>query len=284
MAFTYTHTENLESPSGYTTTLSIDNITIESPSEVNNDSTLNTSASENKVLKIYHEQFGSIKAQIDVTREVNETNVLDKTYMAGSLAREDYAIGTTQGQAIIAKLQATWPDEVSSYTTHSKNLVAEYTAQRPPYTNDSISFYNFEEPSDEIKTTFGASYEQYMSWYGLKFDKTTEEVLAKFVIPAEEMLRVDDATYTNVSSNLPMSDYHFYARIHDKSNNVNENVDVYFLADADAMQEWCTENSYTFPYNISDSSIKPKLMIWGCVYNTTTRAFTHIKAYTREEA
>jgi hypothetical protein len=81
-----------------------------------------------------------------------------------------------------------------------------------------------------------------------------------------------------------MGDYHFYARIHDKSNNVNEHVDVYFLADADAMQEWCTENSYTFPYNISDSSIKPKLMIWGCVYNTTTRAFTHIKAYTREEA
>ena len=116
MAFTYTHTENLESPSGYTTTLSIDNITIESPSEVNNDSTLNTSASENKVLKIYHEQFGSIKAQIDVTREVNETNVLDKTYMGGSLAREDYAIGTTQGQAIIAKLQATWPNEVSSFT------------------------------------------------------------------------------------------------------------------------------------------------------------------------
>lgn len=284
MAFTYTHTENLESPSGYTTTLLIDNITIQAPSEVNNDSTVNTSVSEDKVLKIYHEQFGAIKASIDTTVEVNEANVLDKTYMGGSLVREDYAVGTTQGQAIVAKLQATWPDEIPSYTTHGKNSVAEYTPQRPPYTNNSISFYNFEEPSDAIKTTFNASYEQYMSWYGLKFDKVTEDVLAKFVIPAEEMERIDSVTYTNVSSNLPMGAYHFYARIHDKSNNINENIDVYFLTDSDVMRAWCTENSYTFPYNTSDPSIKPKIMIWGCVYNTTTNAFTHIKAYTREEA
>lgn len=284
MPFTYTHTENLESPTGHTTTLSIDNITIESPSEVNDDTTLNTTASESKVLKLYHENFGGIKSQIDVASEVNENNVLDKTYMGGSLAREDYSVGTTAGQAIVAKLQATWPDEISSYTTYSKNLVAEYTAQRPPYTNDSISFYNFEEPSDAIKTTFNASYQQYMSWYGLKFDKVTEDVLAKFVIPAEEMERIDPTTYGEVSGGLPLGSYHFYARIHDKSNNINENIDVYFLSDANIVQDWCTENSYTFPYNVSDGSIKPKLMIWGCVYNTTTNTFTHIKAYTREEA
>ena len=284
MTFTYTHIENLKSRTGFTTTLTKDNVRIEMPSEVNNDSTVNTTLSENMILRHYHEQIGSVKTQVNVARDVDENNALDKTYMAGSLAREDYSIGTTQGQAIVAKLEATWPDELPSYTAHGNNLVAEYTANRPPYVNDSISFYNFEEASDAVKTTFGASYQQYMPWYGLKFDTVTESVLAKFVIPAEEMLRVDETSYYNVQTALPVGSYHFYARIHDKSNNINENIDVYFLSAPDLVETWCTENSYTFPYDISDTTIEPKLMIWGCVYNTTTNAFTHIKAYTREEA
>lgn len=284
MSIIITHTENLNSSSGYTTTLVKDNIKIECPSERDNDSALNETKSKDKILNIYHENHGSVKAQINVARVVNEDSAHDITYMDGSVSRNDYAVGTTQGQAIVAKLQATWPEEIPSYTTHGKNLVAEYTAQRPPYTNDSISFYNFEEPSDAIKTTFNASYEQYMSWHGLKFDKVTEDVLAKFVIPAEEMERVDPDTYIEVLNGLPLGSYHFYARIHDKSDNINENIDVYFLSDANIVKDWCTENSYTFPYDISDSSIEPKLMIWGCVYNITSNTFTHIKAYTRQEA
>jgi hypothetical protein len=193
-------------------------------------------------------------------------------------------VGTTEGQAIVAKLEETWADEVSSYTTNSENIVSEYTASRPPYTNNIISFYNFEEPSDAIKTTFNATYEQYNHWYGLKFDTVTESVLAKFVIPAKEMERVDPTVYTAVSNHLPISSYHFYARIHDKSNNVNENIDVYFMADPVFVGAWCTENSYIFPYDITDLTIAPKLLIWGCVYNTVSGEITHVKAYTREES
>ena len=186
-------------------------------------------ASENEVLKTWHENVGSVKKQMESIMSVNPASTMDVTYMGGVVARTDYSIGTTQGQAIVAKLEATWPDELPSYTAHGNNLVAEYTANRPPYVNDSISFYNFEEASDAVKTTFGASYQQYMSWYGLKFDTVTESVLAKFVIPAEEMLRVDETSYYNVQTALPVGSYHFYARLHDKSNTVFENIDVYFL-------------------------------------------------------
>jgi len=283
MTITYTHTANIESPTGYTTELFVDNIRIETPSILNDNSTVvNINKSENKALMLYQENLGIIKSQLEYVNTVTDAH--DVTYMNGGLARHDYAVGTTEGQAIVAKLEETWPDEVSSYTTHSKNLVAEYLILRPPYTNNTISFYNFEEPSDAIKTTFNATYEQYKPWYGLKFDTVTESVLAKFVIPAQEMERVDPTVYTAVSNHLPISSYHFYARIHDKSNNVNENIDVYFMADPVFVGAWCTENSYIFPYDITDLTIAPKLLIWGCVYNTVSGEITHVKAYTREEA
>ena len=284
MAITYTHTANIESPTGYTTELFVDNIRLEIPSILNDNSTVNLNKSENKALIMYQENLGIIKSQLEYIGTVTESAARDDIYMNGVLARHDYAVGTTQGQAIVAKLEETWADEVSSYTTHSKNLVAEYPANRPPYVNDSISFYNFEEPSDAIKTTFNATYEQYNHWYGLKFDTVTESVLAKFVIPEQEMERVDPTVYNAVSNHLPISSYHFYARIHDKSNNVNENIDVYFMADPVFVGAWCTENSYIFPYDITDLTIAPKLLIWGCVYNTVSGEITHVKAYTREEA
>ena len=47
--------------------------------------------------------------------------------MDGSLARQDYTVGTTQGQAIVTKLEADWADEVPDYSAHATNLVAEFT-------------------------------------------------------------------------------------------------------------------------------------------------------------
>ena len=286
ITYTYTHTANIESPTGYTTELFVDNIIIGVPSILNDNSTVvNINKSENKALMLYQENDGIIKSHRQYVSTINKFAVHDVIYMNGGLARHDYAVGTTEGQAIVAKLEETWADEVSSYTTNSENIVSEYTASRPPYTNNIISFYNFEEPSDAIKTTFNATYEQYKAWYGLKFDTVTESVLAKFVIPEQEMERVDPTVYNAVSNHLPMGTVHtFYARIHDKSNNVNENIDVYFLADPFFVGTWCTENSYVFPYDITDLTIAPKLLIWGCVYNTVSGEITHVKAYTREEA
>lgn len=286
MSLTYEHLSNVpNSWNGYITRVTdSDGLIIEVYSELNNDGEVNETISEKKALKAY-QHATTVRNQIDHALTVDGSTAKDVTYMNGSAARTDYAVGTTEGQAIVTQLETTWPDEVSSYSDNPLNLVAEYSPTRPPYTNDSISFYHFEAPSNSIKTTFNANYEKYNNWYGLKFDKVTEDVLAKFVIPSEEMERVDIDTWNEVNDKLPSSShYHFYARIHDKSNNINENIDVYFQADPSDMKAWCTENSYTFPYDNTDASIAPLLTIWGCVYNTSTKVISHVKAYTRTTA
>jgi hypothetical protein len=279
MTFTYSH---ITRDSILLTTLTdSDGNLVEVPSKLNADNSVNETLSKKFAENIYY-QNTTVQTQINHISSVNSTQVKDTTYLNGSATRTDYAVGTTQGQAIVATLNDDFSGEVSSFDNNTMNLVGEYTAQRPPYNvNNNISFYNFDVPTDTIKNSFGATYQEYKKWYGLKFDTVTNDVLAKFVIPESEMKRVDVDTYNEINALLPPHSYQFYARIHDKSSNINENVDVYFQADPSVMKSWCTTNSYTFPYDTTDNTIEPLLFIWGCVYNTTSETITHVKAYAR---
>ena len=253
-------------------------------SVLNADDTVNIPLSNKAAESLYY-QYTTVQDQMDRISLIDSSQVKDTTYLNGSAARTDYAVDTTEGQVIVTKLNTEFSGEVPSYDDNSMNLVGEYTAQRPPYNvNNTISFYNFDALTDTIKTRFGATYQEYRKWYGLKFDTVTKDVLAKFVIPDGEMKRVDIDNYTKINNALPAISYPFYARIHDESGNVNENVDVYFQADPDVMKTWCTDNTYVFPYDTTDTTIVPMLFIWGCVYNTTTEEITHVKAYTRTTA
>ena len=279
MTFTYSH---ITRDSILITTMTdSDGRLVEVPSKLNADNSVNETLSKKFAESIYY-QNTTVQTQVNHIASINATQVKDTTYLNGSATRTDYAVGTTQGQAIVATLNDDFSGEVSSFDNNTMNLVGEYTAQRPPYNvNNNISFYNFDAPTDTIKNSFGATYQEYRDWYGLKFDTVTNDVLAKFVIPETEMKRVDVDTYNEINALLPPHSYQFYARIHDKSSNINENVDVYFQADPSVMKSWCTTNSYTFPYDTNDNTIEPLLFIWGCVYNTTSETITHVKAYAR---
>ena len=279
MTFTYSH---ITRDSILLTTLTdSDGSLVEVGSKLNADNSVNETLSKKLAEGVYY-STRTVQTQIERTLSVDATQVKDTTYLNGSATRTDYAVGTTQGQAIVTKLNNDFSGEVSSFDNNTMNLVGEYTAQRPPYNvNNNISFYNFDAPTDTIKNSFGATYNEYKSWYGLKFDTVTNDVLAKFVIPESEMKRVDVDTYNEINALLPPHSYQFYARIHDKSSNINENVDVYFQADPSVMKSWCTANSYTFPYDTTDNTIEPLLFMWGCVYNTTSETITHVKAYAR---
>ena len=235
---------------------------VEIPSKLNADNSVNETLSKKLAESVYYSNR-TVQTQVNHIASINATQVKDTTYLNGSATRTDYAVGTTQGQAIVATLNDDFSGEVSSFDNNTMNLVGEYTAQRPPYNiNNNISFYNFDVPTDTIKNSFGATYNEYKSWYGLKFDTVTNDVLAKFVIPESEMKRVDVDTYNEINALLPTHSYQFYARIHDKSSNINENVDVYFQADPSVMKSWCTTNSYTFPYDTTDTTIEP-LLLYG---------------------
>ena len=279
MTFTYSHITRDSIP--LTTLTDSDGSLVEVGSKLNADNSVNETLSKKLAESLYY-QSRTVKTQIERTLSINATQVKDTTYLNGSATRTDYAVGTTQGQAIVATLNDDFSGEVSSFDNNTMNLVGEYTAQRPPYNvNNNISLYNFDATTDTIKNSFGATYQEYRDWYGLKFDTVTNNVLAKFVIPESEMKSVDVDTYNEINALLPPHSYQFYARIHDKSSNINENVDVYFQADPSVMKSWCTTNSYTFPYDTTDNTIEPLLFIWGCVYNTTSETITHVKAYAR---
>lgn len=284
MTITYTHTQDSSSPTGSLTKMvHSDGSILEGPSLLNADGTVDESRSEKKLLT-QHEFFILVESQGAYFESIDSSNVIDKTYMNGVQIRTDYSVGSTQGQELVGELEESWPDEVPSYSNNPMNLVAKYTATRPPYdSNPSISFYSWDAATPELLESFGANYNEYIDWYGLKFDTVTQDVLLKAVIPALEMDRVDSDAYHKILDLLPANNFTFFARVHDKDGNVNENVDVYFQAIPNTVKEWCENEGHALPFDFDDSSITDKLFIWGCVYNKVSGEITHVKGYTREQ-
>ena len=156
MTFTYSH---ITRDSILLTTLTdSDGSLVEVGSKLNSDNSVNETLSKKLAESIYY-QSRTVQTQIERTLSVDTTQVKDTTYLNGSATRTDYAVGTTQGQAIVAKLNDDFSGEVSSFDNNTMNLVGEYTAQRPPYNvNNNISFYNFDVPTNTIKNSVGATY------------------------------------------------------------------------------------------------------------------------------
>ena len=228
-----------------------------------------------KLLNLKHHQERSIEL---VTTNSSYKN---DVYMNGSLGRSDYTVSTTQGQAIVDKLEADWEDEVSDYKNSPINFVSEFTPLREPYTNESISWYSFGEVPESIKTDYSLTYSEYQPWYGLKFDKTTKEVMSKIVITKEGLLSV----YPNILDNVnlpPFWDFPFFARIHNKNGSVDDRFDAYQYCCQDLMYDWCIENGYAFPYN-TGLNLYHKIETWGITINSSTNQIEHIKAYIRED-
>ena len=212
------------------------------------------------------------------------TNFRDDTWMDGNFRPQNYSVGTTQGQAIVAKLEADWPNEVPDYSAHATNLAAEGAADRLPYVNDWISWYNMEEPSSAIKTTYSLSYTRYCNWYALKFDKTTKAVMAKIVLPNDVF--VAEYGEPNLGSiSLPAwfkkENGRYFARIHKKDGTYDDHYDIYIHAPIALMKEWIDANSLTFPYDISSVDLKNNLHSWGITVKESTNEIRHIKAYAR---
>ena len=245
-----------------------------------------TFIAENKAdLEDAYIQFVMVEAlgPMSETLKTN-TNFRDDTWMDGNFRPQNYSVGTTQGQAIVAKLEADWASEVPDYSAHATNLVAEGAADRLPYVNDWISWYNMEEPSTAIKTAYSLSYSNYCSWYALKFDKTTKDVMAKIVLPNDVF--VAEYGEPNLGSiSLPAwfkgDNGRYFARIHKKDGTYDDHYDIYMHAPIALMKEWIDANSLTFPYDISSVDLKNSLHSWGITVKESTNEIRHIKAYAR---
>tara|TARA_B100001093_G_scaffold67800_1_gene57877 strand:- start:5405 stop:6283 length:879 start_codon:yes stop_codon:yes gene_type:complete len=235
--------------------------------------------SKKVVLSAYESTTGQGKVHDDY-RNANQDKVWrDDVYMAGSLSRQDISISTTEGSEIVDKLEAGWADFIPNYKLQNVNLVSEFIPLRPPYVNNSISFYDMNLPTDDLKEKFGFEYNEYLNWYGLKFDKTTLEVTMKAVLPMGEMQRAHPTIASNIEQLIPVYGNHFFAVMHNQSKEMNPNVDVYFQVSHENGSQWCRDMELAIPY--TDESLNSKLWIWGAVYNTEMKKITHVKAYIR---
>lgn len=243
------------------------------------DGQMNRAHTKKLLVNSYETQFGQIKAYHDLATANLSKSIREDVYMAGSIARSDYSIDTDEGNAIVDKLEASWPDFIPDYKSHSTNFVSEFNPIRLPYTNSSISFYNMEEPSEALKTHFGLDYNSYMNFYGLKFNKTTSDVLMKVMINQHEMYDAHPELCQKIDNIIPTLGSHFFGLIYNSDGELTPLIDVYFTVGYDIVEEWLEGTDLSIPY--TDKSLTSNLIFWGGVYNIEQDKITHIKAYIR---
>ena len=223
---------------------------------------------DDRALRIYEENI-----MPDFTR-----NLRDEVYMNGEVKRIDYSCDRSEALTEINRLVAAFPEyTVEQLTASAQNVIGQYGAYRPPYNDNSISFYDFTTPSAETLAAYGCDADTYGSdllhWHGIKHDLTNLTKTAKFVFTQSH------GTYlTNSPTSLPTNRSIFFARIHSADGTVEPWVDVYIISTINYMREWCEEHSLTFPL---PEDVTQQPWCFSVVYNDTTGDMANVKAYIR---
>jgi hypothetical protein len=205
-------------------------------------------------------------------------NFCDKVYMNGAVKRTDYSCDRPEALTEINRLVEAFPEyTVEQLTAEAQNVIGQYGAYRPPYNDNSISFYDFTTPSSETLAAYDCDAETYgddlLNWHGIKHDLTNLTKTAKFVFTQ------DHGTYlANAPSSLPPNRSIFFARIHNADGTVEPWVDVYIISTINYMREWCEEHSLTFPL---PDDVTDQPWCFSVVYNDTTGDTANVKAYIR---
>jgi len=241
------------------------------------DGNIDWGLSKKLAINKYENQYGQGKTRAEYHLANEDKLVRDDVYMAGSLARVDYSIGTSEGDALVNELETGWENFIPDYRRSTKNLVSEFTPVRAPYVNDSISYYDMQEPSADLIEYFNIPDIHYMPFYGLKFDKTTSDVHIKTMLFPNEMYTHHLELSKTINNIIPVLGNHFYGIIYNSEGEMSPTIDVYFTASYDIVLNWCNRVGLAIPY--TDESLTPKLSYWGAVYNSNLGRITHIKAY-----
>ena len=241
----------------------------------------------------------------------------DEVWMDGALHRIDYSQGSKEGQEIVVRMKAEFPDETIYDDSKPKNVISQYTSARVDYPNEIFNYYNFREPTGEEKTRFGLHIYDYLdafgidfssmpaaavygdgvfrnlmgmtkddinSWFAFKFDRTTKEVKCKIVLPKSQ---IPNSILEEIRVELPdeftVPNSTFFARLHNADKSVSPEIDVYFRTTGYVVHEFCNETGLNYPYGDYKTSkdLEDKTFVWGLIYNADTKKFKHIKGYAR---
>lgn len=229
-----------------------------------------------KVKHIFHER-------VAYYNPMQETmNICDKVWMEGQHVRSDYYSTVEESKELVNTLNTKFPG--TNYQKYGKNLISKFNPKRKPYNNTSISWYSMEEIPDNLKEKYKCNYSKYMTWYGLKFDLTTNKVLLKAVVDIEDIIA--EHYLKNIYIKLPRLDTRavdgaFLAFLHYEDGRVSSYGDLYLRCSDIFIKEFCDLNNLKFPYDYSNKNIRDNVWIWGIVFDRITGEFKHVKAYER---
>tara|TARA_R110002153_G_scaffold133779_1_gene282785 strand:+ start:549 stop:1385 length:837 start_codon:yes stop_codon:yes gene_type:complete len=239
------------------------------------------SLSESGRQDVLMEIFEALKAEAIYKENIQPDfarNFRDHVYMDGEIKRTDFSADRPEALAAIESLIAVFPEyTVDHLTRNPKNVIGEYGNYRPPYSNNSISFYDFTKPAEATLEAYGCTVETYgddlLQWHGIKHDMSTLTKSAKFVFTQNY-----GAYIQNEPASLPRYLKVFYAKIHNSDGTVSPWVDIYLISTINAMRKWCSENGLTFPL---PDDITEQPWCFAVVYNDETGEMNCVKAYIR---
>ena len=237
-----------------------------------------TDAQYQQVLREYFEDKKAEAIYLENLEPDFTRNFRDEIYMDGEIKRTDYSCDRSEALTEINRLVAAFPEyTVEQLTASAQNVIGQYGAYRPPYNDNSISFYDFTTPSAETLAAYGCDADTYgddlLHWHGIKHDLTNLTKTAKFVFTQNH------GTYlANAPSSLPPNRSVFFARIHNADGSIEPWVDVYIISTINYMREWCEEHSLTFPL---PEDVTQQPWCFSVVYNDTTGDMANVKAYIR---
>jgi hypothetical protein len=209
---------------------------------------------------------------------LSSNQCVDFVYVDKEIVREDFSINTEEGQVLLAKLETEFPN-FTDYRRQANNMVAEYDGYRAPYSNPSLSFYDFQiimPPA--IQTAFNVSYQasELKTWYGLKFDLVTRDVLLKAVV----------LDFAGAKPDLPPSHpiwNNYYALTHSADGSVSDWVDCYSFSTRSQIKQFCLDKGLDYPLP-DEEDLEPgyqAIWNWGVVFNKSTLEYGPVKAYVR---
>lgn len=212
----------------------------------------------------------------------------DEAWMDGKLCRVDWSQGSKEGQEIVERMKAEFPEETIYDDSKPKNMISQYISDRSDYPNEIFHYYNFKEPTTAIKTRFGLDYDNYdafgniwevweelvsktpglnindtgrgiqsiagiegaiQSWYAFKMDRVDKSVKCKIVIPKSE---IHDDIETDINAALPeymtVPTSTFFAKLHNADKSVSKEIDMYFRTNAWVVDVFCKEQGLKYPY------------------------------------
>ena len=198
--------------------------------------------------------------------------IRDDMYVNGEIVRRDYTLGTLEGGAVLDELKTEFP-EYGPFGRSRFNLIGRFDGYRLPYTNPSISWYDYDAyPSEALQLAFGTSYQQskLKNWYGLKFDLVTKKAQLKVVVNE----------YDGGIPELPV-DSAFFAITHAQDGTSSDYIDAYVQASPKRIREFCADNSLSYPLPPATHTECDVVWCWGFVFNKQTMEYGAVKAYAR---